>query len=40
MRGEQWMFISLGFRKAFDTVCHKILIDKLLMYGLDKQTMR
>ena len=30
----------LDFNKAFDTVSHKILTDKLLMYGLDKQTVR
>ncbi|GAB0182921.1 mitochondrial enolase superfamily member 1 [Grus japonensis] len=33
-------FIYLDFIKAFDIVSHKILIDKLLMYGLDEQTVR
>jgi len=29
-----------AFSKAFGTVSHKILADKLLMHGLDKQTVR
>jgi len=29
---------NLYFSKAFDTVCHLILIDKLLMYELYEQT--
>jgi len=32
--------VYLDFTKAFDTVYHKIIIDKLLKYGLDKQTVR
>ena len=28
----------LAFRKAFDTVSCKILIEKLMKYGLDEQT--
>lgn len=27
----------LDFRKAFDTISHKILTYKVLLYGLDKQ---
>ncbi|KAK4810957.1 hypothetical protein QYF61_013365 [Mycteria americana] len=30
--------VYLDFRKAFDPVSHKILMEKLLMYGLDEQT--
>ncbi|KAK4810736.1 hypothetical protein QYF61_007710 [Mycteria americana] len=32
--------VYLDFRKAFDPVSHKILIEKLLMFGLDEQTVR
>lgn len=32
--------IYLDIRKAFDTVSHKILIEKLLMYGVDEQTVK
>ena len=32
--------VSLHFSKAFDTVSCKILIEKLMKYGLDEQTVR
>jgi len=32
--------VYLNFRKASGTVFHKILQEKLLMYGLDEQTLR
>lgn len=32
------MIKCLTFSRAFDSVSHKILTDKLLMYGLDEQT--
>lgn len=32
--------VYVGFSKAFDTVSRKILIKKLLVYGLDEQTVR
>ncbi|KAK4816784.1 hypothetical protein QYF61_022896 [Mycteria americana] len=32
--------VYLAFSKAFDTVSQRILIDKLLMHRLDKQTVR
>lgn len=30
--------VYFDFSKAFDTVPHKILAEKLMKYGLDKQT--
>ena len=32
--------VYLNFHKAFNTVSHRILIDKLLMYRLDEETVR
>lgn len=32
--------VCLDFSEVFDTLPHKILIDKQIMYGLDEQTMR
>ncbi|GAB0207040.1 mitochondrial enolase superfamily member 1 [Grus japonensis] len=32
--------VYLDIRKAFDTMSHKILMEKLLMYGLNQQTVR
>ncbi|KAK4825167.1 hypothetical protein QYF61_024556 [Mycteria americana] len=32
--------VYLDFSKAFNTVCYKILIEKLMKYGLDKWTVR
>lgn len=34
------MIKCLTFNRAFDTVSHKMLTDRLLMYGLDEQTVR
>lgn len=39
-KGRVVNIVCLDFRKAFDTISHKILIYKMLMYGLDKQTER
>ena len=30
----------LDFRKAFDTMSHRLLIEKLMKYGLDEETVR
>ncbi|KAK4811069.1 hypothetical protein QYF61_016355, partial [Mycteria americana] len=38
--GRAMDIVYIDFRKAFDTVSHKILIDKLMKYGLDEQTVR
>jgi len=32
--------VNLDFSRAFDSVYHKMLIDKLVMCGLDKQPVR
>lgn len=32
--------VFLDFSNAFDTISHKILIDNLLKYGLNEQTVR
>ena len=32
--------VYLDFSKAFDTVSHKILIEELLMYGMDEQRVK
>lgn len=32
--------MCVGFSQAFGTISRKILVDGLLMYGLDKQTAR
>ena len=32
--------VYLNFSKAFNTISHKVLIEKLLKYGLDEDTVR
>lgn len=39
-KGRVVNIVCLDFRKAFDTISHKILIYKMLKYGQDKQTER
>lgn len=38
--GRAMAIVYLDFSKAFHTVSHKILIHKLLKYGLDEETVR
>lgn len=39
-KGRVVNIVCLDFRKAFDTISHEILIYKMLLYGLDKETER
>jgi len=39
-KGRAVDIVCLNFIKAFDTLPHKILKDKLIKYGLDEQTVR
>ena len=39
-KGKAVDIVYLHFSKAFDTVSHKFLIEKLLIYGLDVQTVQ
>lgn len=32
--------VYLNFSKAFNTISHRIVLDKMLMYRLDEKTMR
>lgn len=32
--------VHTDFSKVFDNMCHKILIEKLRMYGVDEHTVR
>jgi len=38
--GRAMGIVCFDFSKAFDTVSRKILIEKLLIYGLDKQIVK
>lgn len=40
MRGEAIDIIFLDFSKAFDTATQKILLEKLLKYGLSEQAVQ
>lgn len=39
MQGEQWI-LSNYLNKSFDTSIHKVLMKKLMKYGVDEQTLR
>jgi len=39
-KGRAMNIVDLDFSIVFGTVSHKIVTDKLLMYRLDKQTVR
>ena len=39
-KGRAVDVVYLDFSRAFDSVSHMILIEKLLMYGLDEETVR
>lgn len=38
--GREVNIVYLDLSKDFNTVSHKFLIDKLMKYGLDQQTVR
>lgn len=40
MRGEQCMFLISTLNKAFDTVSHNVLIDKLSKFRIGKWTVK
>jgi len=38
--GEQWLLSTLTSGRLFNTASHEILIEKLLKFGLEEQTVR
>ena len=38
--GEHWISFILTLNKAFDAVCHNIITDKHMKYGIDKRTVK